>query len=89
MLNQSRNKLVSYPFFEKSPYYTTKQVGQSLDVWYAFNFLGIDPKTGYPVFEDRNKDGSVGYESSLPPWTGDRSLALFTSPGGKVLSTRS
>lgn len=80
MLYQTRNKLVSYPFFEKSPYYTSKQIGESLDVWYAFKYLGVDPKTGYPMYEDRNKDGEIGYNTDLAPWEGDRSLPLVTSP---------
>lgn len=79
-LSQTRNKLVSYPHFDKSPYYMTKRLGQSLEVYYLFHFLGIDPATGEPMFEDADKDGKVTSASGKPYWEGDQIIPHLAAP---------
>ncbi|WP_109699277.1 SusC/RagA family TonB-linked outer membrane protein [Chitinophaga deserti] len=79
-LSQTKSKLVSYPHFDKSPYYFTKRIGHSLEEYYLFHFLGIDPATGDPVFEDANKDGKVGEVYDRPNWEGDKIIPNLSAP---------
>ena len=55
----NRNKLLSYPDLEQSPYASTLVVGQPLNLIKLLHYNGVDPQTGKYTFEDRNKDGSV------------------------------
>jgi TonB-linked SusC/RagA family outer membrane protein len=66
----NRNKLVSYPNFDQSPYYTLYKIGQSLNNRYLYNYLGIDPLTGMYVYEDYNHDGVITANESVPKGTG-------------------
>ena len=56
-LTRSRNKLLKYPGLEGSSYATNYVVGQSLNVIYRYDFLGVDPLTGIYQFRDVNNDG--------------------------------
>ncbi|MET6996914.1 SusC/RagA family TonB-linked outer membrane protein [Chitinophaga defluvii] len=92
-ISVQRNKLVSYPGFELSPYVSEYKIGQSLSTKYLLHYLGIDPLTGFPGFEDLNKDGRISTSSSGAPGTleDDRYIALETNPayfGGIVSSFR-
>lgn len=78
--HQSRNELVDYPMFEKSPYYRTLRIGESVNVWYAFEYLGIDPATGYPMIRDADGDGKVGENFDVPMWQGDRVAPVLVQP---------
>jgi len=81
-ISVQRNKLVSYPGFELSPYVSEYKIGQSLSTKYLLHYLGIDPLTGFAGFEDLNKDGRISTSSSGAPGTleDDRYIALETNP---------
>ncbi|RFS18782.1 SusC/RagA family TonB-linked outer membrane protein [Chitinophaga silvatica] len=78
----NRNKLLSYPLFEYSPYYTTYKIGYPLSIAYKYKFTGIDPKTGQPTYQDANNDGKIDYDLSVPAGTGkdDRTEIVNTTP---------
>ncbi len=52
-----KNKLVSFPGLDNSPYKYTYALGHSLNVIYKYKYTGVDPQTGIYTFEDKNKDG--------------------------------
>lgn len=35
------------------------KVGESIGSFYGIKYLGVDPETGDPIFEDANKDGAI------------------------------
>lgn len=78
----NKNRLVSYPGIEESPYYTLYRVGQSLSAEYVLHYLGVDPQTGRYTFEDHNKDGQAISNGGVPPGTGndDRYIVLDKNP---------
>lgn len=78
----NRNRILDYPGFETSPYYTTLKVGQSVNTVYLLHYEGVDPQTGEYVFTDQNKDGSVFVNSSVVPGTDndDRIKSIDISP---------
>jgi TonB-linked SusC/RagA family outer membrane protein len=78
----NRNKLLSYPNFEYSPFYTTKKIGASLNTEYMLHYLGVNPQNGRHSFADYNHDGIVTQNSSIPPATGndDRYVAIDITP---------
>nr|MCR5850683.1 TonB-dependent receptor [Bacteroidaceae bacterium] len=41
---------------------TMFEAGQPAWYFYGYKYLGADPQTGEPVFEDRNNDGVIGYD---------------------------
>lgn len=47
-----RNKLISFPNIENSPYYLTYIVGQSITSQRLYAFAGVDPQTGLYQFYD-------------------------------------
>lgn len=55
----NRNKLLSYPNIEQSPYSGLYVVGQPLNIVKLLRSTGVDPQTGLYTFEDKNKDGSI------------------------------
>lgn len=69
-LGMNENKLLSYPLFEESPYYTTLKIGGSLNDIYVFHYEGVDPKTGEYMYTDHNNDGIVASNGSVPKGTG-------------------
>ncbi len=75
-----KNKLLSYPGIEESSYFTKYIIGNSLDAVYLYHFLGIDPATGIPMFEDYDKDGQISTTQNAPPGTGDNRIVLNTQP---------
>lgn len=78
----NRNKLIDYPNFEFSPYYTTLKIGRSLNTVYLYHYLGINPQNGRRMVEDHNHDGAVTINTSTPPATGvdDRYIELDVTP---------
>jgi len=74
----NRNKLLAYPNFELSPYYTTLKIGKSLNTQYLYHYEGINPQNGQPSFADHNHDGVISYNPNIPTGTGndDRYIAL-------------
>ena len=81
-ISANRNKLVSYPNFDQSPYWSTYKIGQSLDNRYVYNYTGIDPLTGQFTYTDYNHDGKITANESIPKGTGtdDRYVAVTQAP---------
>ncbi|SHK77971.1 TonB-linked outer membrane protein, SusC/RagA family [Chitinophaga jiangningensis] len=77
----TRNVLLSYPDIENSNYKSSYLVGGSLDDTYLLHFLGVDPATGLPKYEDFNKDGktTVTYSAGTPG-ADDRRIVRSTLP---------
>jgi TonB-linked SusC/RagA family outer membrane protein len=55
----NRNKLVSFPGIEESPYSTLYQVGEPLSLQRLYVYKGINPKTGAYEMLDVDNDGST------------------------------
>lgn len=54
-----KNRLISFPGIEQSPYNNTYVVGKSLSVLRKFLYKGINKTSGIFEFQDLNKDGIV------------------------------
>lgn len=54
-----RNKLVSFPNLEDSPYAQVLVVGESLNIKKLYQVIGVDPNTGIYQFKDFNGDGVI------------------------------
>ena len=54
-----KNKLVSYPNIEASPYANMYVVGQDLSIIKGYKFTGVNPQTGLAQFLDVNNDGNI------------------------------
>ncbi|WP_276484750.1 SusC/RagA family TonB-linked outer membrane protein [Paraflavitalea pollutisoli] len=61
-LSVNRNKLLSYPNFEQSPYKGRYEIGKPLNIQKYLQFTGIDPATGEYNFADRNGDGQISID---------------------------
>lgn len=57
-----KNKLVSYPGLEFSPYANTYVIGEPLAIKKLYHYTGIDPVTGIYTFQDVNKDGFLTFQ---------------------------
>lgn len=81
-ISRNVNKLLEYPDFESSPFYTQYKIGESLDTKYLLHYLGVDPQTGQYSYVDYNHDGSIVPNTSLPPGTGtdDRYIGIDIAP---------
>ena len=55
----NRNKLLSYPDLELSPYANLFVIGKPLNITRALHYIGVDPATGEYQFEDKSKDGVI------------------------------
>lgn len=55
----NKNKLLSYPDIEQSPYAQQLIVGKSLNLIRKLHFTGVDPQTGLYTIEDKVKDGTI------------------------------
>lgn len=75
----NRNRLVSYPNLEKSPYASQYKLGQSVSNEYLFNYTGVDPLTGNYTFEDYNQDGQILAYGGVDN-KGDRYISVKTVP---------
>jgi TonB-linked SusC/RagA family outer membrane protein len=65
----NRNRLLSYPDFEFSPFYTRKKIGASLNTEYLLGYLGVNPQNGRYSYADYNHDGIITQNSGVPPGT--------------------
>lgn len=54
-----RNKLISYPNLQASPYVNRYAVGRSLNITRVFTYTGLDPETGLHTLKDVNGDGII------------------------------
>ena len=55
-----RNKLIAFPDLEKSPNYSNALViGKALSIIKRYNYLGVNPQTGFYQVEDVNADGVI------------------------------
>ncbi len=52
-----QNKLVRYPNLEESSYYTSYEIGKSLNIVKTGNYIGVNPETGLYMVEDYNENG--------------------------------
>jgi TonB-linked SusC/RagA family outer membrane protein len=75
--NIQRNKLLSYPGLELSPYATIYRIGASLNNQALFHYLGVDPKTGLGNYLDLNHDGQINNNPSIAPGTGNDDRGVF------------
>ncbi|WP_165806615.1 SusC/RagA family TonB-linked outer membrane protein [Chitinophaga parva] len=82
-ISTNKNRLASYPGIEQSPYYSVYKVGQSLSAVYLTHYLGVDPQTGQYSFEDRNKDGQIKTNLSVPAGTADDDRYIVKDPNPK------
>jgi TonB-linked SusC/RagA family outer membrane protein len=56
---QARNKLLSFPDLEGSPYKYQFEIGKPLNITKVYHYLGLNPQTGIYQFEDVNGDGII------------------------------
>jgi TonB-linked SusC/RagA family outer membrane protein len=77
-----RNKLISFPGLSNSSYSGLYVQGQSLNVIYGFQFLGVDPATGYYALKDVNQDGKLTSKNDYVA-SGNRDPAYY----GGILNT--
>ncbi|ULQ55448.1 SusC/RagA family TonB-linked outer membrane protein [Flavihumibacter rivuli] len=54
-----RNRLLEYPALENSSFSYRYQIGKDVSIIRGFDYDGIDPNTGLPVYIDYNKDGLI------------------------------
>jgi len=57
-LSISRDKLISFPGIENTPYFYLLRVGQSQSSQLLFKYIGVDPQTGEYKFQTKNESGS-------------------------------
>ena len=60
-----RNELISYPNLEESLDANQLRIGKSLNVFPAFQYIGIDPESGVYNFMDLNGDGQISFPEDL------------------------
>jgi TonB-linked SusC/RagA family outer membrane protein len=60
-LSVAKNKLLSFPGLEGSPYKNDYVVGQPITIRKLFHSNGINPQTGIYEFADINGDGQISY----------------------------
>lgn len=60
-LTFARNKLISFPGLESSPYSQQYRIGQPLNIELLYKYKGVNPQTGIYEFEDTNKDGRTSF----------------------------
>ncbi len=58
-LSLPRNKLVSFPGIEESPYATIYKVGEPLSIQRTYIWTGVDPQTGLYTFLDVDNNGVI------------------------------
>jgi TonB-linked SusC/RagA family outer membrane protein len=62
----NRNKLVSYPDLDISPYKNVLIIGKSINVIKLLHYTGIDPNNGLYTFEDKNGDTLINANPNSP-----------------------
>lgn len=81
-VNIQRNKLISYPGLDLSPYATVYHVGQSLSATPLYHYLGTGAD-GKFQYLDRNHDGIISYNSSVIPGTGTDDRVVYINTDSK------
>jgi TonB-linked SusC/RagA family outer membrane protein len=77
----NRNKLLAYPGFEYSPYFTQYKIGNSINTVYQLHYLGINPLNGQRSYGDYNHDGTIAIGNQSPgTGTDDRYGAIDLTP---------
>ncbi|MCX2680644.1 SusC/RagA family TonB-linked outer membrane protein [Galbibacter sp. EGI 63066] len=56
-ISLNRNKLVAFPGLEESTYANSYVIGEPLNIFKKYNYLGLDPESGLYQFTDYNEDG--------------------------------
>ncbi|MEO6851456.1 MAG: SusC/RagA family TonB-linked outer membrane protein [Mucilaginibacter sp.] len=56
-----KNELKSFPGLASSSYANTYVVGKDLSSELYYQFLGVNPQTGLPIYKDQNGDGQITY----------------------------
>lgn len=56
-LTRARNKLLSFPDLEASPYQSQFVIGKPLNIVKVLHYVGLDPQSGTYQFQDLNSDG--------------------------------
>lgn len=64
-LSLPKNRLVSFPDIEESPYARIYSVGDPLSIRFLYQFNGLNPETGLYEVEDVNQDGSYDFEDQI------------------------
>jgi len=75
----NRNRLLSYPDLEKSPYAAQLRIGEAVSSVYLLNYIGVDPLTGKYSYEDYNQDGKIS-EYGGAYNRGDKYVAVNAAP---------
>ncbi|MFH6959574.1 SusC/RagA family TonB-linked outer membrane protein [Flavobacterium aquidurense] len=60
-LSVAKNKLLSFPGLEGSPYKNDYVIGEPITIRKLFHSTGINPQTGIYQFADINGDGQISY----------------------------
>jgi TonB-linked outer membrane protein, SusC/RagA family len=58
-LTVPRNELLRFPDLDKTSYANQYEVGRDLSIVRGYDFIGIDPQTGIPLYTDVNGDGAI------------------------------
>lgn len=58
-LSFPKNKLVSYPGLEEGTQSSFYVIGKPINIIKTYQYLGIDPNTGYYMFKDFNGNGKI------------------------------
>jgi len=61
----NRNRLISYPNFSQSPFYSLYEIGRPLQIARVLKSKGVDPLTGNYYFEDLNGNGKTDIDFTL------------------------
>lgn len=61
-LTLPKNRLVSFPGLDTSPYRSDYVIGEPITAKKLFQYKGINPQTGVYEFTDFNGDGMISYE---------------------------
>ncbi|WP_163394756.1 SusC/RagA family TonB-linked outer membrane protein [Flavobacterium limi] len=60
-LTFAKNKLVSFPDLETSPYSEKYRIGSPINIELQYNFKGVNQQNGIYEFEDKNGDGLITF----------------------------
>ena len=77
-IGMNRNKLLSYPGLEKSPFANTYIIGKPLSADFKVHYTGISPLTGEYTFEDYDRNGII--QEGGAAGGGDSYIAVDRAP---------
>jgi TonB-linked SusC/RagA family outer membrane protein len=67
----NRNKLISLPGLESSPYRLDYQIGKPTSIVFGYKYAGVDPATGLFEYYDRKGNKTINPTYALPADGGD------------------